>query len=99
MTIDLFSLGDNLLIPLLFNEKAKFCFHLFAAEPHCPAANRHIPSHMGSLAMYFPYSYLALTITTAAKEGADAFITPKEKPCSFPRLFWVFVLQGSIHLQ
>lgn len=29
LTVDVFSLVDNLLIPSLFNEKAKFCFHLF----------------------------------------------------------------------
>lgn len=99
LTIDLFSLGDNLLIPLLFNEKAKFCFHLFAVEPHWPVTNRLIPSHMGSLAIYFLCSYLVLMITTTAREGADASITPKEKPRSFPRLFRVFALRGSIGLQ
>lgn len=80
LTMDLFPLGDNLLIPLLFNEKAKFCFHLLAAEPRWPAAKRDTPSHAASLALHLPCSYL-------------------EKTCFFPRLFWVFALQGSIRLQ
>lgn len=84
LTIDLLSLGDNLLIPLLFNKKAKFCFHLFAVEPHWPAATGHILSHTGSLAIHLPCSYLVLTIPTAARDGADASITPEQKPHSCP---------------